>query len=182
MRIVVASKNPVKIGAALEGFQRIWPDTAFKAEGISIPSGVRDQPMGDEETLLGAYNRAAGAKLAVPEADYWAGIEGGCAEGAGGLEAFAWVVVLGRDGSGRSRTGMFMLPEEIAALVRGGMELGHADDAVFGRTNSKHHDGSVGLLTGGVIDRRAYYAHAVVLALIPFLHPTLQFPAGLPNS
>ena len=176
--IIVASANPVKIRAALGGFQRVWPDQPFSAEGVSIPSGVSDQPMGDDETLRGAYQRASGAREARPEAAYWVGIEGGCAEGAGGMETFAWVVVLGRETSGRSRTGMFMLPEEVAELVRGGMELGHADDAVFGRSNSKQEDGSVGLMTGGVIDRAAYYEHAVVLALIPFKQPHLRFPAA----
>jgi len=176
--LIVASANPVKIRAALGGFQRVWPDQSFTAEGVSIPSGVSDQPMGDDETLRGAHQRAAGAQVARPDAEYWVGIEGGCAEGAGGMETFAWVVVLGRETSGRSRTGMFMLPEEVAGLVRGGMELGHADDVVFGRSNSKQEDGSVGLLTGGVIDRAAYYEHAVILALIPFLQPHLRFPAA----
>lgn len=176
-RIIIASKNPVKIDAALAGFRRMWPGQIFTAEGISVPSGVRDQPMDDGETLLGAHNRAARARTILPEADYWVGIEGGCAEGAGGMETFAWVVVLNRTLTGRSRTGMFILPEEVAALVRSGMELGHADDAVFGRSNSKQNDGSVGLLTGGVIDRKAYYEHAVVLALIPFRQPDFRFPA-----
>lgn len=176
--LIVASTNPVKLRAALGGFRRMWPDQSFTAEGLSVPSGVSDQPMGDDETLRGAYQRAAGARAARPEAGYWIGIEGGCAEGAGGLETFAWVVILGHEASGRSRTGMFMLPEEVAALVRGGIELGHADDAVFGRSNSKHEDGSVGLMTGGVIDRAAYYEHAVVLALIPFRQPQLSFPAA----
>jgi non-canonical (house-cleaning) NTP pyrophosphatase len=70
---------------------------------------------------------------------------------------------------------MFYLPDEVAALVRGGMELGHADDVVFGRSNSKQEDGSVGLLTGGVINRETYYAHAVVLALIPFRNTGMGF-------
>lgn len=177
-RLMVASTNPVKIRAALGGFRRMWPDRAFTAEGLSIPSGVSDQPMSDVETLRGAAQRAAGARTAQPEAGYWIGIEGGCAESAGGLETFAWVVVLGREASGRSRTGTFLLPEEVAELVRGGMELGHADDTVFGRSNSKQEDGSVGLMTGGVIDRAAYYEHAVVLALIPFRQPQLRFPAA----
>ncbi|MBL8146863.1 MAG: inosine/xanthosine triphosphatase [Anaerolineae bacterium] len=176
--IIVASANPVKIRAALGGFQRMWPEQTFVADGVSIPSGVSDQPMGDDETLRGAYQRAAGAREARPNASYWVGIEGGCAEGAGGMETFAWVVVLGHATSGHSRTGMFMLPDEVAELVRGGMELGHADDAVFGRSNSKQEDGSVGLMTGGVIDRAAYYEHAVVLALIPFRQPQLHFPAA----
>jgi non-canonical (house-cleaning) NTP pyrophosphatase len=38
---------------------------------------------------------------------------------------------------GQARTGSFQLPPAVAALVRGGTELGLADDAVFGRTNSK---------------------------------------------
>ncbi len=176
LHIVVASTNPVKIRAALGGFQRLWPGLTFAVDGLSVPSGVSDQPMSDDETLRGAENRATAVRAARPGADYWVGIEGGCAEGAGGVETFAWIVVLGRERSGRSRTGMFLLPDEVAALVRGGMELGHADDAVFGRANSKQGDGSVGLLTHGVIDRAAYYEHAVVLALIPFLHPHLHFP------
>ncbi len=44
---------------------------------------------------------------------------------------------------------------------------------VFGRTNSKQGNGAVGLLTGDVIDRAAYYVHAVILALIPFRNPEL---------
>ena len=176
--IIVASQNPVKIGAALSGFQAMWPDQVFTAEGLSVPSGVSDQPMSDAETLRGAHQRAARARTARPDAAYWVGIEGGCAEGSTGLEAFAWVVVLGPNNGGRSRTGMFLLPDEIAELVRGGMELGHADDAVFGRDNSKQQDGSVGLLTGGVVDRTAYYQHAVILALIPFRQPQLHFPPG----
>jgi len=172
---MVASTNPVKIQSALRGFQRMFPDQTFEAEGVSAPSGVSDQPMGDAETLQGALNRARYIRDHVPNADYWVGIEGGAAEDDSGMIVFAWVVVLSPDKTGKSRTGAFYLPEEVAKLVREGMELGHADDAVFGRSNSKQEDGSVGLLTGGVIDRTLYYEHAVILALIPFLNPQLTF-------
>jgi non-canonical (house-cleaning) NTP pyrophosphatase len=57
--------------------------------------------------------------------------------------------------------------------VRQGMELGDADDAVFGRSNSKQANGAVGILTGNVIDRAELYEQAVVLALIPFKNPEL---------
>ena len=50
-----------------------------------------------------------------------------------------------------------------------GVELGEATDTVFARVNSKHHDGTVGILTGGLIGRSEYYQHALILALIPFL-------------
>lgn len=173
--IIVASTNPVKIQSALRGFRRMFPDETFHAEGVAAPSGVSDQPVGDAETLQGALARARNARARAPYGDYWVGIEGGVADDEGGMVTFAWVVILSRDRIGKSRTGAFYLPEEIARLVREGMELGHADDAVFGRSNSKQQDGSVGLLTGGAIDRTLYYEHAVVLALIPFLNPQLTF-------
>lgn len=175
-KLVVASNNPVKIGAALAGFRQMFPDQEYSAEGVSVPSGVSVQPMTDSETLQGAHNRAAAAKAAQPDADYWIGIEGGCDDVNGAVEVFAWVVVLNGAKEGKARTGMFYLPESVAALVRQGIELGHADDMVFGRSNSKQSDGSVGLLTGGLIDRAAYYTHAVILALIPFKNPELVFP------
>ena len=174
-QIIVASTNPVKIQAALSGFQRMFPDETFQAEGMSAKSGVRDQPIGDAETLQGALNRTRHVRDLAPHADFWVGIEGGAAEDEGEMIVFAWVVVLSRDRMGKSRTGAFYLPEEVARLVRQGVELGYADDQVFGRSNSKQQDGSVGLLTGGVIDRTLYYEHAVVLALIPFKNLNLTF-------
>jgi len=176
MRVIVASTNPVKIAAARGGLERVFPSANIHVTGISVPSGVADQPMSDEETLNGARQRMIAAQSAQPDADLWLGIEGGCADTEHGMACFAWVTVTNGTHCGRARTGTFFLPDEVARLVRGGMELGEADDRVFGRSNSKQADGSVGLLTRGVIDRTAYYAHAVVLALMPFLHPDLTFP------
>lgn len=87
------------------------------------------------------------------------------------MAAFAWIVITSRGRVGQARTATFFLPDAVAELVRQGQELGQADDIVFDRTNSKRQEGAVGLLTGNVIDRTQLYAHAVVLALIPFRHP-----------
>ena len=65
--LVVASTNPVKIQAALDGFRRMFPADEFEARGVSVPSGVTDQPMTDAETLQGALNRAANARRAAPD-------------------------------------------------------------------------------------------------------------------
>ncbi len=153
----------------------MFPLESYTLEGISVPSNVSDQPMTDEETLQGALNRAANIRAAHPTADYWVGIEGGCEEKHGELWTFAWVVVLQGGVSGKARTGAFMLPQEVANLVRSGVELGHADDQVFGRSNSKQTNGAVGLLTADLIDRQRYYEHAVVLALIPFKNDNLSW-------
>ena len=171
--VVVASKNPVKIQAVQAGFAQIFSKDRFQFTAISAPSQVKDQPTTDRETLSGARNRAHNARLALPDADYWVGIEGGIQDKDGEMAAFAWVVVLSGERSGKGRTGTFYLPPRIAELVRNGVELGEADDMVFQRTNSKQDIGAVGLLTGSAINRKQLYESAVILALIPFNQPDL---------
>ncbi|MEP7284649.1 MAG: inosine/xanthosine triphosphatase [Chloroflexota bacterium] len=175
--IIVASENPVKIQAALQGFQRMFPDREFTARGVAVPSGVSAQPMTSQETLQGALGRASRAREEVSTADFWVGIEGGVEECDGEMEVFAWIVVLSRESMGKSRTATFYLPQEVIRLIQQGLELGEADDLVFGRANSKQQNGSVGILTEDAITRASYYEHAVVLALVPFKNPQLSFLA-----
>ncbi|KAF4342544.1 nitrogen metabolic regulation nmr [Fusarium beomiforme] len=173
--VVVASNNIPKIKATREGFAQIMPDS-YDFQGISVDSNVSDQPFSDEETLRGATNRAQNAQTARPEADFWVGIEGGVETHNGSICSFAWIVVIGKDGKvGKARTSAYFLPEKTCKLLKEGVELGHADDLVFGQTDSKNKQGSVGLLTGGVVDRAAYYTQAVILALIPFRNSSLDF-------
>ncbi len=73
------------------------------------------------------------------------------------------------------KTSLFQLPKEIQKLIEKGVELGEADDIVFKRTNSKHKDGAVGILTKGIIDRSKYYTEAVIMSLLPFINKRLSF-------
>lgn len=173
-KIVVASQNPVKVRAVRESFERMSVlDAETEIVALSAPSGVSDQPMTDEETYLGAKNRVLHIKNRVPNADFWVGIEGGLSEKEGNMYAFAWVIVLSKDKKGESRTANFQIPPKVVALIRQGIELGKADDIVFGHHNSKHHLGSVGILTHGEIDRTNLYEPAVCFALIPFINQEL---------
>jgi inosine/xanthosine triphosphatase len=167
-RLVVASGNPVKSEAVARGYARVFPEHAVELVTASVPSGVAEQPMSSDEALEGATNRAIAARAAVPVADLWFGVEGGIEDTEDGMTAFAWIVVASADRVGRGRTATFFLPDEVARLVRSGMELGEADDVVFGRSNSKQKDGAIGLLTGNVVDRTALYEHGVIIALVPF--------------
>lgn len=172
MKIVIASKNPVKVNAVTAAFSRVFPDVAHTVESVSVVSGVPDQPMSDTETYTGAKNRVDNASAAVPDADYWVGIEGGIHMDGTDMQAFAWAVVKSKSGTySKARTSTFILPPKVAELVLGGMELGHADDVVFGRSNSKQESGAVGLLTRDMISRTSYYTEALTLALIPFINP-----------
>lgn len=173
-KIIVASKNPAKIESMASGFKRMFPDELFEVEGVGVASGVSDQPMSDAETLHGAMNRTLNAEKEKPDADFWAGMEGGCEDIEENMHVAAWIVVKSKDGKiGKGKTGTFILPEAIASLVRQGIELGKADDMIFKRQNSGYGNGAVGVLTGDVMNRSEYYQHAVILALIPFKNTEL---------
>jgi len=174
LKIAVASKNPVKIQAAVAGFETMFPDQKFLANGFEVESSVSDQPMSCEETLRGATNRAKALKPLGAAAEFYVGIEGGIEVIDNTLFANAWIVIIdasGRVGSGRS--GSFALPPRVKELVESGIELGHANDMVFKEHNSKQQGGAVGSLTGGAITRQSLYEHAMALALVPFKQPDL---------
>ncbi len=171
-KVIVTSRNPVKIEAVRSGFEQAFDDQ-LEYEGIAVESGVPDQPMSDEETRAGAVNRIKRAMLQAPDAAFYVGIEGGVEPTTNGLTAFAWVVVSDGKKWGESRSTTFVLPPRVAELVYQGFELGEADDIVFGRSNSKQQNGAVGLLTNDALTRARLYHQAVLLACIPFINPEL---------
>lgn len=172
IKIVVASKNPVKLDAVLEGLS-VFLHEEIELLGVSVESGVSDQPMSDTETLLGAESRVKNTHDQFHGFDYYIGIEGGVENSSSGLMAFAWIVISNGKQIGKARTTTFMLPPRVAELVHQGYELGDADDMVFAKSNSKQQNGAVGLLTNDAITRKILYLPAVQLAFIPFLNPEL---------
>lgn len=173
IKIVTASQSPVKIEAVKRGFKKIFPDKEFIFTSISAPSGVSDQPVTNEETFQGALNRAEFSFNEDPSGDFYVGIEGGIEKFQGKTEAFAWVYIKSKNKTGKARTASFFLPEKISELIDLGVELGEADDIVFGLRDSKKKNGAVGILTKNVTDRAKYYSEAVILALIPFINDEL---------
>ena len=169
VRVVVTSKNPVKIEATRRGFARALPTAELDIQSLAVASGVADQPASDAETLRGARQRAETARRQAPDADYWIGLEGGLEVNDGELFAGAWIYVLGHQGHGRARTAVFPLPPALTRRLAEGLELGKAVDELFERRGSKRGPGAAGLLTDGAVGRTELYEPAVVLALIPLL-------------
>ena len=195
--VAVGSRNPVKVNAVKSAFAAAFPTAQLDISMHDVPSGVPDQPWGDGQTRQGALNRALACHVAHTEAcgcqpDFSVGLEGGVLEEHFGelhpsipgakstVSCFAFMAILSMSGPadarwGIARTASFPLPPRIVALMRGRggeppMELGDADDKVFGEINSKQKGGTVAKVTNGMIDRTAYYEHALVCALSPFLH------------
>ena len=177
MKIVVGSKNPVKVNATKNAFEKMRPEVDFEFVWIDVPSEVPDQPVGHHQTKLGAFNRANNAKQIQFDWDYFVGLEGWIVEDEHWMNTFAWMCVMDKNWKiGFWQTASFYLPEKVRKLVNDWMELGHADDVVFANrlnwaTNSKQGLWAMGLLTFWVVDRTALYEMWVLWALIPFKNP-----------
>ena len=171
VRVVVASQNPVKIGATREAFASVFPSDAIDVVGVEVDSGVGNQPDSDARTRQGARARLTAACIANADADYWVGQEGGVDVVGGQLMAFAWMAIRGRNGdTSEARSATLPLPPAVKELVDAGMELGDANDRVFATLNSKQGGGAYGLLTGGRYTRESVYAQTLVIALTPFVN------------
>lgn len=171
MKIVVGSRNPVKIGAAKQAFETLFPGESLEVIPIDVDSGADDQPDSDEATRQGARTRALNSRRAEPDADFWVGLEGGVEIIDEQLIAFAWMSVQGRVGDvSEARSTTLPLPPAVKELLIGGMELGEANDRVFSTVNSKQAGGAYGLLTDGLFTREGIYAQTLIMALIPFVN------------
>ncbi len=62
IKIALASQNPVKYHAVLNGFERMFLQDQLKLKTFPVESGVADQPLSDQETYQGAFQRAGSVK------------------------------------------------------------------------------------------------------------------------
>ena len=168
MVINIGSKNPVKIQAVREVFLSSEKFKGGKFNAVAASSGVSDQPLGLEEILSGARNRALGAFTAC---DISVGLESGIIPvpltRSGHMNLTACVIY---DGS-RFGTGLgpaFELDEELTRLVmEEELDLSSAVKR-SGRTDHPYigySEGLIGLLTGGRVTRLSYSRPAVSMAL-----------------
>ena len=175
MKIVVASRNPVKVNAVLLAFEAQFPGKSIETASVDVDSGVGDQPDSDARTRHGARTRAIGASEVLPDADYWVGLEGGIEVLDDQLMAFAWMAIRGPSGDiSEARSATLPLPPKIRELLEQGMELGEANDRVFATVNSKQGGGAYGLLTDGLYTRESIYTQTLIIALIPFVNELYQ--------
>lgn len=171
MKILVGSKNPVKIDAAKEAFEKYFGEV--QAIGISVPSNVPDQPVNDD-TFMGAKNRAEKLlKLSEEngtEADYFVGIEGGIIEINQKWFGFGCMCILDRNSKvGFGTSPLFPMPQFVIDQLLEGKELGHVIDELANKENTKHNEGAIGFFTNDVMKRKELYVHGLTTALIPFV-------------
>ncbi|MBD1559427.1 inosine/xanthosine triphosphatase [Vibrio sp. S9_S30] len=173
-KVIIASLNPAKINAVKSAFKEAFPNNSFEYEYVSVPSEVAEQPMSNSETKSGAINRVKNARAKKPHAEFYVGLEAGIE----GNDTFAWMIIESGNKRGESRSSSLPLPPKVIKQVQQGNELGDVMDKTFGTDNIKQKGGAIALLTGNTLTRSSVYHQALILALIPFIHPDL-FPNNL---
>lgn len=172
LKVVVGSKNPVKINAAKKVFELYYPHHDIDCQGVDAPSNVPEQPIGEEQTRIGAQNRVKYCQ-AHYQADFYSAMEGGAEQFSYGPATFAYVVIANQTEHAIGRSSNLPLPQTFYDALIAGQELGDVMDTAFKTTNIKQQGGAIGLLTNHQATRESTYTQALTLAMAPFLHPTL---------
>ncbi len=159
--IYVASLNRNKVNAVKEVFP------GFIVKGIACPSGVSEQPIGLEEIITGAMNRA---KRIYDDCQYSIGIEDGISrvpQTTSGYMNFCCCAIY--DGR-RIYIGLgpaFEYPQDCTRMViEKGITVSEAFLPVSGKPDIGYEMGIIGWLTSGRIDRKDYTKQAVEMARI----------------
>jgi len=184
-RVLVGSQNEPKIAAVRAAFEPFAADVSVA--GVAVASGVPDQPVGFEEIVSGARNRAVAAR-AAGVCDFSVGIEDGLVAvptGTSGgdretVNIGCAAVSDGRRVSIGFSSGFAYPPGVADPAVRDRVPIGGLFDDLWkdcrgerGPLPSARTTGNIGKLTLGALPRDEYARHAVLCALIAFLHPDL---------
>jgi inosine/xanthosine triphosphatase len=177
MKILVGSRNPVKIASVEESFTKYF--STVDVEGVEVNSGVSVQPV-DDETYTGAHNRTLRLKELNDsqklDADFFVGIEGGITKQFDKWFAFGCICIVDREGRvGFGLSPHFELPPSIIEKLLRGIELGDVMDEIMNQQNTKQKHGAIGFFTNGVMNRKELYIEGLKVAIIPFLHKDMFF-------
>ena len=195
--IRVGTQNPAKLGAVQDALRPFARDGAkLMLVPVGVESGVAEQPIGWDEIIGGARNRARAA-FESGDCVLAVGIEDGLVRLNDGRETksrrpgsetiynvgCAWLTDGEREGHGFS-SGFAYPPGCLEPAVRDQAPIGDLFDELWrahraGSSGpakggaSGRQGGNIGMLTQGRLDRSAYGAQAVICALVRFLHTDL---------
>ncbi|MED5261753.1 MAG: inosine/xanthosine triphosphatase [Myxococcota bacterium] len=179
--IRVGSTQAPKIKAVSDAFSAYVSEPVV--QGVAVPSGVPEQPVGFAEIVRGARNRAEAARTSGA-CDLGAGIEDGLIvlpELAGSIVnvGCAWLTDGERESFGLS-SGFGYPPLCDEKALTQGEPIGDLFDTLWRERVDAGADrasgpgeGNIGRLSGGVLTRAEYGRHAVLCALVRFVNPDL---------
>ncbi len=170
MIITVGTKNQSKLDAVVEILKDYPHLIDAEVRSTEVSSGVSDQPVSLEETIVGAQNRA---KAAFAESDYSIGIESGLMQvphtKSGYMDVCAVAIYDGTEYHLGLSSGWEFPDKEInRIIVEDGLDMSQAINKV-GLTADPSigsKAGAIGILTKGRLPRKEYTMQALRTALI----------------
>ena len=171
MKILMGTKNPGKIEAAKQAFEKYFSD--IEIEGIAVSSNVGDQPI-DKEIFQGAKNRVKNLKQYAAnnniEADFYIASEAGITNLLGEWIDINAVVV--EDAKGFQSVGTsqgFPIPEKYVEEIKQ-TELGKVMDKILNGQELGQGKGGISFLTKNEVSRIDLTRSAFIMALIPHIN------------
>ncbi len=171
-RVVVGSKNPVKLHAVSSAFSQVFADDSIEYEGVNIDQVAPNQPITERETIRGAISVIHQCQK-YHDADYYVSIVGGVENFDYGPATFAYVAIADNHRQSVGRSANLPLPPAVYEDILQGKELASVMDGLFGTRNLKQHGGAIDLLTNGLESRKSMYTQTLILSMAPFLHGQL---------
>lgn len=174
MKVAIGTLNSAKQDAVRTALKKNFGNVEIVA--VAAKSEVSDQPLSDNEAILGALNRAKEAFASVDGADLGIGLEGTVSSNDFGMFLLGWVVIIDATGkTGIGSSGAVMLPPKMQAHIQAGGELGpYVQTLMADEANEiRHSQGTNGILTDGLYTRVDEFVDATLTALAPFVRRDL---------
>jgi len=177
LKVAVGTRNPVKVKAVHRVFSKYFQEVEVLK--VEVTPSVPAQPIGFEETIRGAVERAREA-LVKAQADYGVGIEAGMLPMPYTLtgyvdQQFAAIA----DPSGTVTIGggpCFEYPPLVVVKVLSeGIEVNEVMSRIAGVEDLGKKQGAIGFLSRGIMNRTELTEAAVLMALLPRINRDLYF-------
>jgi len=174
LRIVVATSNPTKVAGALRALKEFLPNEPIDLVMLKVDNRVGPQPIGLDNIVVGAMNRALNAYRAQL-GDLYIAIEAGLFSLCGQWLDIHVCIVCDRTLRCSIGTSLaFPLPTKFAREVLfTSKELDQVVDEVFGTKDIGSHGGVIKILTHNIINREDLVYQCVASALIPWINHEL---------
>jgi len=165
MKVIIGSRNPAKYRAVQDVLREHGMDVETIA--LEVDSGVRKQPMTDQETIEGALHRARAAIIEIEDADFAIGLEGGVILGStpyASVMVCNWGALVAKDGREYIAGGARIpLPDAFKEELIAGKELGDLMDEYCQRKDIRKQEGALGIFTDGAVSRLEMFEHVCKL-------------------
>lgn len=176
MQILLASTNPNKIEGTKRAFAEFpevfGPADKLTVEAQKFPSNISDQPIGYEQTMLGAYNRALNARKSDKNNvyDFYVGIESGIVFLNNHPHLTTYGCVIASSGGYYFGSSMLHpLPETVIETLAKGEELAVFAEQITGTHDVRSKGGIAGYLFKNKYTRHDVNYLAVKGALAGFI-------------